>query len=99
MPFQYGPLPFTEATIKTLIETGGVYGLFQCAVFAQSYKCLYVGQSDNLRRRVREHFANPPCHGITHIFAEGHAVEGARNAREIALIREFNPPANVQHTR
>ncbi len=99
MPFQtgagYGPLQFASAVLDTVIETGGVYGLFQYNPFSQKYVCLYVGMSDNLRRRLREHFNNPPISGTTHFFVEGHATVWARTEREAVLIREFNPFGNT----
>ncbi len=89
---------FNDATLNTVNEVGGVYCLLQQTGPAV-YNILYVGMSDNSRRRLREHYNNPPIKGITHFHLE--AVPGAlqRAAREQSLIREFNPPGNVHHTR
>ena len=97
MPFSSQAYAFDDATLNTVNEVAGVYGLFQQV--GSSYHCRYVGQSDNLRRRLREHFNNPPIAGCTHFFAEAIPSALQRSAREQALIREFNPPGNVQHTR
>ena len=97
MPFSGSAYRFDDATLNTVNEVAGVYGLFQQS--GPSYLCRYVGTSDNLRRRLREHFNNPPISGCTHFFAEVIASSLQRAAREQALIREFNPPGNVQYTR
>lgn len=97
MPFNSQAYRFNDATLKTVKEVGGVYGLFQQV--GNTYYCLYVGLSDNLRRRLCEHFNNPPVQGATHFFAEVIAIASQRSAREQALIREFNPRGNVHYTR
>ena len=59
------------------------------------YICLYVGMTDNLRRRLAEHFNNPPIAGVTHFFGEAWNSALQRMQREAELIREFNPPGNT----
>ena len=82
-------------TLNTVYGVGAVYGLFAADRFhPNSYTCLYVGQTDNLRRRLAEHYDNPPIAGITHFFAEVITTQQQRNQREKQLIAEFNPPAN-----
>jgi len=98
MPFSGHAHHFNDATLNTVNEVGGVYGLFQQTA-PNYFVCRYVGLSDNLRRRLREHFNNPPTSGCTHFFAEAISNAAQRTMREQALIREFNPPGNVQHTR
>jgi hypothetical protein len=96
MPFNYGPYPFTESGIKTANEVGAVYGLAKPTLLDRNrYTILYVGKTGNLRKRLQEHFANPPASGITHFFAEGHSTEAARTQREYALIQEFKPVGNT----
>lgn len=90
--------PFNDATLNTVNEVGGVYCLLQQTGPAV-YNILYVGLSDNSRRRLREHYNNPPIKGITHFHLEVVAGAIQRAMREQALIREFNPPGNVHHTR
>ena len=97
MPFNSQAYLFNAATLNTVKEIGGVYGLFVQS--AGRYQALYVGLSDNLRRRLNEHYNNPPVRGTTHFFAEVITNAAQRTAREQALIREFNPPGNVHHTR
>ena len=98
MPFSGSAYRFDNATLDTINEVGGVYGLFQQTA-PNYFECLYVGLSDNLRRRLCEHHNNPPIQGCTHFFGE--AIPGAfqRIVRERQLIQEFNPPGNVHHTR
>lgn len=98
MPFNSEAFRFDDATLNTINEVGAVYGLFQ-QTSATNFVCRYVGKAENLRRRLREHYNNPPISGCTHFFAEVHQTAAARYNREVALIREFNPPGNVQHTR
>jgi hypothetical protein len=98
MPFNGPVYRFDDATINTINEVGGVYGLFQ-QTGPNYFVARYVGLGENLRRRLREHYNNPPISDITHFFAEVHTTAFARVLREQALIREFNPPGNVHHTR
>jgi hypothetical protein len=99
MPFsgnqQYS---FDVSTLRTVNQVGAVYGLFRPAPFRPGYfTCLYVGQTNDLRARLYEHFNNPPIAGATHFFAEVITTEQQRKLRERQLIAEFNPPGN--HTR
>jgi excinuclease UvrABC nuclease subunit len=94
IPFAHNAFGFNKPTIDTIYEVGGVYGLFRYNPFTYKYECLYVGQSDNLRRRLAEHFNNPPIAGVTHFFAETFVSASQRMQREAQLIREFNPPGN-----
>ena len=45
-------------------SNSGVYGLFSWS--PNGFVCRYVGKTDNLRRRLAEHYRNPPASGITH---------------------------------
>lgn len=58
MPFSGNAFRFDDATLNTINEVAGVYGLFQ-RTSPNYFVCRYVGTSDNLRRRLREHFNNP----------------------------------------
>jgi len=95
MPFAGNAFHFNEPTIGTIRTDGGVYGLFRYNPFTLKYECLYVGMTDNLQRRLTEHFNNPPIAGITHFFGEVWTTAQQRADREFQLIREFNPPGNV----
>ena len=46
------------------------------------YTCLYVGQANDLRTRMLEHYKNPPIIGVTRFFAEAIATEEQRLQRE-----------------
>ncbi len=94
IPFNGKAFAFTKATIETINEISGVYGLFQYNSRTQIYENLYVGETDNLRRRLAEHYNNPPIAGATHFFAEAWSTAVQRKRREAELIREFNPPGN-----
>ncbi len=95
MPFGGNVYPFTMGIIRTANEVGAVYGLFKPSLRQGYFDCLYVGETDNLRRRLGEHFNNPPVVGITHFFAEPIGNYLVRMMREKALIAEFNPPGNT----
>lgn len=94
LPFKNAVFAFDKQTIERVLEQAGVYGLFYWNSATHSYHCLYVGQSDNLRRRLAEHYNNPPIAGATHVFAELWSNAQQRLNRESELIREFNPPGN-----
>jgi hypothetical protein len=98
MPFAHQAMNFNCATVDTIKAQAGVYGLFRWDPVIQKYRCLYVGQSDNLQRRLKEHLNNPPIAGVTHFFGELWGEMMQRITREQELIREFNPPGNVHHT-
>jgi hypothetical protein len=95
MPFNHGPFSFTRSGIEGTNEVGAVYGLFRPSARPGFFDCLYVGETDNLRRRLREHLNNPPIAGITYFFAERWENYFQRNRREMELISEFNPPGNA----
>lgn len=94
MPFNFGPFPFTESGINSMVESGAVYGLAKPALFS-GYTILYVGKTGDLRKRLKEHYNNPPVSGITHFFAEAIGTDAARTQREYALIQEFQPVGNT----
>ena len=96
MPFTQGPYPFTAGGIARANEIGSVYGLAKpFSADWSRYTILYVGKTGNLRKRLQEHFNNPPVSGITHFFAEAHGTEAARTQREYALVQEFKPVGNT----
>lgn len=99
MPFANQVFTFDATTIQTIKTEAGVYGLFRWDAMILKYRCLYVGQSDNLQRRLKEHLNSPPVSGATHFFGELWSDLMPRLNREQQLIREFNPPGNVHHTR
>jgi hypothetical protein len=95
MPFQSTVYAFDLATLNTVNEVRAVYGLFSANRYRPGfYDCLYVGETDNLRRRLAEHYNNPPIFGITHFFVEVTSTQQQRKQREMQLIAEFNPPGN-----
>ena len=97
MPFQNTTVyDFTQATINTVNEVGGIYGLAKRYLFAPNqFTILYVGKSGNLRERLQYWLNNPPVTGITHFFADRIDNEAARTLREQQLIAEFKPVGNT----
>jgi hypothetical protein len=96
MPFSGNCSPFDSSTLNALSDVGSVYGLFKTDLpfRPDHYTCLFVGQTNELRKRMLEHYSNPPIIGITHFFAEAIATEEQRKQREKELICEFNPTGN-----
>jgi excinuclease UvrABC nuclease subunit len=86
---------FNKATIDTINEVGGVYGLARPNGVPNMYTILYVGKTNNLRERLSFHLNNPPVAGITHFFAEAISGDAARTQREYVLIQEFKPVGNT----
>lgn len=96
MPFTHGPYSFTTEGINSIREVGSVYGLAKPTLADRNrYTILYVGKTVNLRKRLQEHFNNPPARGITHFFADVYETEAARTQQEYALIQEFKPVGNT----
>ena len=89
MPFQAGPY-----ALDMLNEVSGVYGIANSA-----HGIIYVGQSENLKRRMQEHMADRThcmwTHSPSVVFAEVVNGEAGRRSRESQLILEFDPPCNV----
>jgi GIY-YIG catalytic domain len=95
VPFSGNRYSFDVSTLRTVNQVGAVYGLFQPAPFRPGhFICLYVGQTNDLRTRLNEHYNNPPVAGVTHFYAEVITTEQQRKLREKQLIAEFSPPGN-----
>jgi hypothetical protein len=96
MPFSGDCQLFDSATLKVLQDVAAVYGLFKTdrPFRPDHYTCLYVGQTDDLRTRLLEHYSSPPILGVTHFFAEAIVSEEQRKQREQDLLREFHPKGN-----
>jgi len=90
--------PFDNATLSRVSAIGGVYVLLRQTTLTD-FTILYVGLSEDLRRRLCEHLNNPPIRGITHFHVEPMANAVQRSLRERYLISVFNPPGNVHYTR
>ncbi len=91
-------MPFSDATSYDFKSTvwrsvGAVYGIIngQGAI-------VYVGETDDLKRRIEEHRADQNhCmhrHGASRVRVEVIADGKARLAREQQLIAEYRPPCN-----
>jgi excinuclease UvrABC nuclease subunit len=97
MPFRDNRIyHFNQATVNTLYEIGGVYGLASAQHWRPNwYDVLYVGKTGNFRERIQYWLNNPPGAGITHFFAEVIANEAERTRFEAELIAEFRPRYNT----
>jgi hypothetical protein len=96
MPFSGNCHSFDSSTLSVVNDDGSIYGLFKTDLpfRPNHYTCLFVGQTNDLRARLLEHYNNPSIAGVTHFFAEASATEQQRKLREQELIAEFNPPGN-----
>jgi hypothetical protein len=96
MPFTGDCHSFDSSALKVLNDADSVYGLFKTDLpfRPDHYTCLLVGETNDLRARLLEHYNNPSFAGVTHFFAEASASEPQRKLREKELIAEFNPPGN-----
>jgi excinuclease UvrABC nuclease subunit len=93
-------MAFTDDQPKPLGSTtwnpvGAVYGICD-----HNGRVKYVGQTDNLKRRIAEHLADTRhCmhrHDVTSAVAEVIPNVADRLRREAELIREYLPPCNDQ---
>jgi hypothetical protein len=86
----------TLPRLKEVSDVGTVYGLFKedRPFRPDHYTCLFVGETNDLRTRLFEHYNNPSIPGVTHFFAEASVTEQHRKMREKELIAEFNPAGN-----
>jgi len=96
MPFSGDCRSFDPPTLHALNDVGSVYGLFKTDLpfRPDHYTCLFVGETDDLKTRLLEHYEHPSITGVTHFFAEASSTEQQRKPRERDLIAEFNPPGN-----
>ena len=96
MPFSGNCHSADLSTLKALSNAGAVYGLFKTDLpfRPDHYTCLYVGQTNDLRTRMIEHYNTAPVLGVTHFFAEPIVTEEQRKQREKELLDEFNPIGN-----
>src|SRR5260221_671526 len=95
MPFRGSGYAFDQATIATVYEVGAVYGLFKPSARAGWSDCLYVGKTDNLRRRLADHLNNPPVAGAAQFFADVLSSEQHRAERKTSFLFDFHPPKNA----
>jgi predicted GIY-YIG superfamily endonuclease len=89
MPFNSEVLNFNASWN----EVAGVYG-----VLNSQRQMIYIGQTDNFRRRFLEH-ANDTTHcmhryGPAYAYAEVIPAQADRDRREREMILEYDPPCN-----
>jgi DNA polymerase-3 subunit epsilon len=74
-------------------EVAGVYGIFD-----DQGRCIYIGKTDNLKRRMAEHMGDRshPMHRyqLAYLLFESLASESERTSRESVLRRELRPLAD-----
>ena len=96
MPWRgYSGYLFTRPSVFANAPTGsGVYALWA------GQTLVYVGESDDLQRRLLEHLTNPgPCLRLYAALAFGYEVNPTvteRRERRDELIAEFNPACNAR---
>jgi excinuclease UvrABC nuclease subunit len=75
------------------IEAEGVYGIMN-----PQWQMIYIGETDNLRKRMREHvYDKAHCinkHNPSLVLVEFTISESTRKNRASQLIAEYNPPCN-----
>lgn len=96
--FEFGDRGFGRAEILALPEAPGVY-LFE----GEEGEVLYVGKSDNLRRRVGSYFAPTADDRASRIREQAFGLSHERTGTELTallreheLIRDLQPALNVQ---
>ena len=91
-------MPFNNTTAYNFVGTNwnevpGVYGIMNA-----KRQMIYVGQTDNFKRRMAEHQADKTHlmhrYGPTLVVAEVIRDSVVRTTRERVLIAELAPPAN-----
>ena len=91
MPFRKQDQPYTF--VGSWNEVPCVYGIMNA-----SGVMLYIGQADNVRRRMLEHQNDHlhlmHRHSPVYVWAEIINDPNQRSLREQQLIREYNPPGN-----
>lgn len=93
-------MPFTDQTTYNFATTnfnavGAVYGIMN-----GQKQMIYIGQTDDLKRRMDEHRADrshcmhgyAPALVIAEVISSG---EAARRTREAQLLAEFRTPCNA----
>jgi hypothetical protein len=96
MPLQATFYNFNSVSVDLVYEVGGVYGMAKPVLLVPNrFTILYVGQSGNMRERLKYWLNNPPAAGITHFFVERIDNLAARAQRERQLIAEFKPVGNT----
>ncbi len=95
MPFTQNPYIFNPEAIASMKEEGGVYG-----ITSGQLQMIYIGQSENLKRRLAEHHNDPKdCiwrYAPSRFYVEPvTGGEEARMKREQELIIDYSyPPCN-----
>ena len=90
-------MAFTDKTDYTFNANwnvvAGVYGIMN-----SQKQMIYIGETDNLRRRMAEHKADTThCmhrYAPSIVWVERIALETQRRTREQQLIGEYRPPCN-----
>jgi predicted GIY-YIG superfamily endonuclease len=92
-------VPFNNSTTYDFKDTtwnpvGAVYGVLSVA-----NTVLYIGQTEDLKRRMDEHRADTVhCmqkRGAAKVIVEVISSEATRLSREKQLITEYSPPCNI----
>lgn len=97
---------WTESNIASLPAESGIYCVYACTDYpnkVQIRKLLYIGESDNIRERVKGHerwddWKSELQRGEKLCFnAALISSESDRERAEAAMIYEHKPPCNVEY--
>ena len=95
---------FTERTYSSkrfapLPNGPGLYVLLDIDISARpfNYKVLYVGMSRNLSKRFNNHEIYQALNRTLDVFVYFKPHSEALRESERSLIKQFNPPYNLQH--
>ena len=104
------PLEFDGYWLKadSLTEKAGIYCIYRCTYSQKTdelsvKELLYIGEADNIRRRLCEHKRFGDCEQSLDAGEQlcySRALIGQENLRvraEAALIYHHSPPENIQH--
>ena len=93
MPFEQTDDAHTYAFKGNWNEVPGVYGIMN-----SRKQMIYIGETDNLKRRMAEHQADTKhkmhAYGPAWVSVDQITEQAARKVREQKLIAEYDPPAN-----
>ncbi|WP_409341033.1 GIY-YIG nuclease family protein [Paenibacillus sp. MBLB4367] len=93
------PLFFAPFSKKLLPESAGLYMLLSEKRLNGKYDVLYVGQSDDLKRRIGEHLNSEDSRirqHVKHFTVSFEPSSSLRDSKERELIAFYGPPINKQ---
>lgn len=95
----FAVIPWWDDTVwRWLMRVPAVY-IMSCYTIRRTWGAIYVGKSDDLRRRLKKHERAPEARRYAFSHLHVHRVNDAidRAVLEELLIEEYRPHLNVQH--